>query len=256
MIRATAIRVERGGRTLLALDDVALRPGELFGVLGPNGAGKSTLLRVLAGEILPDAGEVRVEGLPLRAWPARRLATRRAVLPQASRLALPLKAEQVVALGRIPHGGGETTADLAAVMQAMREADALGFRGRWFDTLSGGEQQRVHLARVFAQLHGTPPERTALLLDEPTSALDWPQQHAMLAAARARAKAGASVLVVLHDIAQAMRYCDRMLLLAAGRPVAEGPPRDALTEATIATAYGAPVRRIADSDGTSVFVPA
>lgn len=256
MIAAEAIRVRRGGRVLLTLDRVALRPGEVLGILGPNGAGKSTLLRVLAGELRPDAGQVFCDGRPLGAWPARLLATRRAVLPQSSRLSLPLRAEEVVALGRIPHGGGETAEDRAAIARAMQDADAEGFRGRWLDTLSGGEQQRVHLARVFAQLEGTPPARTALLLDEPTAALDWPQQHALLATVRARARLGASVAVVLHDIAHALRYCDDVLLLSAGRRVAEGPPELALTEATIAEAYGAPVRRIAAPDGSSLFIPA
>jgi iron complex transport system ATP-binding protein len=256
MIAADGLLVCRGGRVLLDLDRIALEPGRVLGVLGPNGAGKSTLLRLLAGELAPDAGRVTLDGVALAQWRPAALARRRAVLPQASRLSVPLRAEEVVALGRIPHGGGESEADRAAVRAAMAEAGVGAFAGRWLDTLSGGEQQRVHLARVFAQIAGTPPERTTLLLDEPTAALDWPQQHALLAAARRRAFAGAAVMVVLHDMAHAARYCDRILLLSSGRRVAEGPPASALTEEAIGRAYGHPVRRVVDpADGRSLFLP-
>ncbi len=256
MIAAEGVRVVRGGRVLLALDRITLEPGRVLGVLGPNGAGKSTLLRVLAGELVPDAGVATLDGVPLARWAPAALARRRAVLPQASRLSLPLRVEEAVALGRIPHGGGEGAAEHAAIRQAMTEAGVVTFAGRWLDTLSGGEQQRVHLARVFAQLAGTPPPETALLMDEPTAALDWPQQHVLLASARGRAAMGAAVMIVLHDIAHAARYCDRILLLSEGGRIADDEPDRALTEETIARAYGRPVRRILDpADGTSLFVP-
>nr|WP_027283744.1 heme ABC transporter ATP-binding protein [Rubritepida flocculans] len=246
MILAGGLVVRRGGRRILDLPDLAIAPGRVTGILGANGAGKSTLLRVLSGELRPEAGRAFLDGVPVLDWPADALARRRAVLPQSGGLGFPLRVAEVVALGRLPHAGRASRAeDRAALAAAMQEADVAHLAQRFFASLSGGEQQRVQLARVLAQLHGPPPERTALFLDEPTAALDLAQQHAVLRAAERRARAGGLVVVVLHDLALAARYCERVLLLHAGRRLAEGPPAEALSEAAVGEAYGLAVRRIA-----------
>jgi len=254
MIAARDLVVSRGGRRILDLEEITVAPGQLFGILGPNGAGKSTLLRILAGELRPDSGEARLDGVPLAAWGAGALARRRAVLPQASTLGFPLRAEEVVALGRLPHAGrGERH---QAVRAAMAEAGVAHLAQRSHATLSGGEQQRVQLARVLAQLHGVPPAESVLFLDEPTSALDLPHQHAIMAVAAARARAGATVVAVLHDLNLAARHCGRLLLMAGGRRVAEGPPADLLTPALVQRAYGIAMRRLPDPErGEVLLVP-
>lgn len=254
MITAEGLIVTRGGRRILDLPALSVAAGGVFGILGPNGAGKSTLLRVLAGETRPDSGTAWLAGVALPAWNPGALARRRAVLPQASALGFPLRAEEVVALGRLPHAGRGGPTD--CVRAAMGEAGVAHLAQRSHATLSGGEQQRVQLARVLAQLAGVPPAQSVLFLDEPTSALDLPHQHAIMAVAAARARAGATVVAVLHDLNLAARYCDRLLLLAGGRRVAEGPPAELLTPEVVQRAYGIAMRRVADPErGEVLLVP-
>lgn len=256
MIEGRNLIVTRGGRRILDLDAVHVGRGEMLGVLGPNGAGKSTLLRALSGELPPDSGAVRFGDRPLAEWRPAVLARHRAVLPQASALGFPLRARDVVALGRIPHAGRSSRAvDDAAIDAAMAATGIRHLAARWQGGLSGGEQQRVQLARVLAQVSGSPPGETALFLDEPTASLDLTHQHAILRGAADWAGRGAAVLVVLHDITLAARHCSRVLLMAAGRQVACGVPAATLTEANIATAYGLRVRQLPDSEGRDlVFV--
>jgi iron complex transport system ATP-binding protein len=258
MIRAEAVLVRRGGRVILDLPALGVAPGQVFGILGPNGAGKSTLLQVLSGELRPDTGRALLDGQAVLGRPARDLALRRAVLPQASALGFPLRAAEVVALGRLSHAGRASRGeDAAAIEAAMGEAGVLHLARRDYATLSGGEQQRVQLARVLAQLPGRHPAAEVLFLDEPTASLDLPHQHAVLAVAAARARRGATVVVVLHDLLLAGRYCDRLLLLAGGHALAEGRPEEVLEPELIGRAYGMAVRRLADPQGgTPVILPA
>ncbi len=284
-IAAEGLRVRRGGRDILDIPALEIAEGEgLFGILGPNGAGKSTLLRALSGELRPDAGRALLGGRPVLAWKPGELARRRAVLPQSSALGFPLRAEEVVALGRLPHAGRSQHAgvghagvgragvgraedarakdgraedwraeDWRAVAGAMEEAGVAHLAGRSFATLSGGEQQRVQLARVLAQLGAEGP--AALFLDEPTAALDLPHQHAVLRAAAARGKRpGWAVVAVLHDLNLALRHCARVLLLAGGRKVSEGAPAEALRPDAVREAYGVAVRRVEDPGGAPLLV--
>ncbi|UPY38793.1 heme ABC transporter ATP-binding protein [Sediminicoccus sp. KRV36] len=240
-LSAEGLRVVRAGRVLLDLPRIAVAPGQVLAVLGPNGAGKSTLLRCLSGELRPDAGRRHLLGRSLADWPARELARHRAVMPQASAMAFPLRAREVVALGRIPWGGGE-----AGVDEALAAAGATALAARWYGTLSGGEAQRVQLARVLAQLHGTPAARSGLLLDEPTASLDLPHQHRILEGAAALAAAGTAVVMVVHDIGLAARYATHVLLLRAGMPVAAGPVGDTLTAGLLSETFGIQLRQVAD----------
>lgn len=254
MIAGQGLSVSRGGRRILDVDEVCVGAGEMLGILGPNGAGKSTLLRVLAGELVPDAGRVTFLGRLAAAWSPGELARHRAVMPQSTTLGFPLRVREVVALGRTPHAGRcRREADESAVAEAMGQAGVGAMDARWFATLSGGEQQRVHLARVLAQLAGTAPRAAALFLDEPTASLDLPHQHGILRAAGARAAQGIAVVVVLHDLSLAARCCTRLLLMAEGRVIADGIPAQALTEANITRAYGARVRRIDDPVGGEIL---
>lgn len=244
MLEACNIRVTAGGAPLLDGVSLALAAGEVVAIVGPNGAGKSTLLRALCGDVAPARGEVRLLGRPLRAWPVRALAQLRAVLPQHSTLAFAFTAREVVALGRAPHSGGAAgPRDEAIAAEALGAVDAAHLADCWYTTLSGGEQQRVHLARVLAQIWEPVNEQPRfLLLDEPTSSLDLAHQHHTLATARQWARQGVGVAVVLHDLNLAAQYADRLVLLHAGRVAAEGSPERVLTPARIAEVFGLSVQ--------------
>lgn len=236
MLRADNLCVQRGGSTVLADVDLVLQPGEVLGVLGPNGAGKSTLLGALCGELEPHGGTVTLDGRALGAWSGQERARRLAVLPQSSTLSFAFPVADVVAMGRLPHDTGRVR-DAEIVDAALRAADAEHLRGRSYLALSGGERQRVHLARVLAQLWPG-GEGQVLLLDEPTSALDPLHQHTTLQAVRDFAGQGAAVLVILHDLNLAARYCDRILLLQQGRPHAFGSPDEVLQAEPLRAVFG------------------
>ncbi len=215
MLDVEHLHLRRGG--VMVLHDISLKlgVGEVLGVLGPNGAGKSSLLGALCGELAPSQGQVRLQGRRLEEWPGQERARRLAVLPQVSSLGFAFRVEEVVGLGRLPHASGQQR-DQAIVAAALQAADAGHLVGRSYLALSGGERQRVHLARVLAQLWPG-EEGVTLLLDEPTSMLDPLHQHTTLQAVRSFADRGAAVLVILHDLNLAARYCDRILLLEQGR---------------------------------------
>lgn len=236
MLRADKLTVQRGSCTVLVGIELDLRPGEVLGVLGPNGAGKSTLLGALSGELPPAQGEVWLDQRPLHDWPDRQRAQRLAVLAQSSTLNFAFRVDEVVAMGRLPHASGRLR-DGQIVQQALQAADALHLAERSYLALSGGERQRVHLARVLAQLWPG-GEGQILLLDEPTSMLDPLHQHTTLQATRAFAEQGAAVLVILHDLNLAARYCDRLLLLDRGRPQALGSPEQVLRAEPLQAVFG------------------
>jgi iron complex transport system ATP-binding protein len=236
MLRANNLLVRRGQRTVLANIDIELRPGEVLGVLGPNGAGKSTLLAALCGELAASEGKVSLDERPLADWPGQERARRLAVLPQSSTLNFAFTVNEVVGMGRLPYASGRVR-DAEIVEEALKSADALHLAGRSYLALSGGERQRVHLARVLAQLWPGAEGQT-LLLDEPTSMLDPLHQHTILQAVRDFAGRGAAVMVILHDLNLAARYCDHLLLLQDGLPHAYGPPAQVLTAEALAAVYG------------------
>ncbi|MFQ6574222.1 heme ABC transporter ATP-binding protein [Pseudomonas sp. UM16] len=236
MLEADNLLVRRGNRTVLANIGIQLRPGEVLGVLGPNGAGKSTLLAALCGELPITEGSVSLEQRQLTDWPGQERAKRLAVLPQSSSLNFAFSVTEVVGMGRLPHASGRVR-DSEIVTEALTAADALHLAERSYLALSGGERQRVHLARVLAQLWPGAEGQT-LLLDEPTSMLDPLHQHTILQAVRDFAERGAAVLVILHDLNLAARYCDQLLLLQDGLPHAYGPPAEVLTADALAQVYG------------------
>jgi heme transport system ATP-binding protein len=242
MLETQDVWVEAGGQALLAGIAAAFVPGQVTAIIGPNGAGKTTLFRVLSGEIAPTRGEARLDGRSLRSFSAAALARRRAVVPQASAVAFPFTAREVVLLGvTVP---GFQLADAAARAEADRALDdmgMLGFADRLYPTLSGGERQRVHIARALCQLALAPLDRKetrCLLLDEPTASLDLAHQGHVLAAMRRQAGRGCIVLAILHDLNLAAAIADRLVLLARGRVMAAGPPRDVLQDELLSASYG------------------
>lgn len=229
---AQSIHVALDGRSILIDVSLEARPGEVHTLVGPNGAGKSTLLSVLSGDITPDSGRVLVENRLLGAWSLRELARRRAVLLQQNAVFFPFTVREVVDMGRSPWvGTPQSDDDEPAVAEALAATSTLGFVDRHVPTLSGGERARVAFARVLAQRTGI------LLLDEPTAALDLRHQEQVLGVARARARGGDAVVVVLHDLTLAAAYSDAVTVLHAGRSAATGVPADVLTPELLSRVY-------------------
>ncbi len=233
------------GRVVVREASLRLARGELVVLLGANGAGKTTLLRGALGLAPRAGGAVSAGGEdPARLAPGER-ARRVAYLPQARPLAWPLRVRDVVALGRFAHGatlGRLGAADAAAVSRALAACRLDALADRPCTTVSGGELARTHVARAMAA------EASFLLADEPTAALDPLHQYQVMRLLRAYADAGRGVLVVMHDAALAARSADRLIWMAGGRLVADGPPESTLTAERLADVYGvrASVRRIAE----------
>jgi iron complex transport system ATP-binding protein len=237
-IRSKSVSLSRGAARILEGVDMDVRAGDLVGLIGPNGAGKTSLLRILAGLLPPDSGEVMYGGRPLATLKPRERARAASYLAQSDGAYWPIRVGALVELGRLPHRGrASETEDRAAVAGALGLVGMADFRDRSFDTLSGGEQARALLARALAV------EAPILLADEPTAALDPNHQLQIMELLRARAQAGAGIVAVLHDIGLAYRYCNRVVLLARGRRIADGRPDDVLSDANIAAAYGITVKR-------------
>jgi iron complex transport system ATP-binding protein len=246
------VRVELGGRRVLADVTLALQPGEVLGLAGPNGAGKTTLLRVAARIVRPQAGGISVGGRPLAAFSRRELARELAVVPQNTQVAFPFSVAEVVLMGRSPHLAAwsfETPADLDRARRAMAEVGIEGLADRSILELSGGERQLVLIARALTQ------DPRALLLDEPTSHLDLQHRLRVLERVREFARSGRSALVVSHDLVLAASACDRLALLGQGRLLAVGAPAAVLTPENLRRAYGIRADVIPGPDGAPLVVP-
>lgn len=241
MLRAEAIRLRRNGRVLLDDLSLTLAPGTFTAILGQNGAGKSTLLHVLSGALAPETGQVTLDARPLATFSRMELARRRAVLPQSSAMTFPMTVAELVRMGRSPHAGiTRHDRDDAIVRAALAAVDLTGFAGRPYPDMSGGERQRAQLARVLAQVW---PEETQdatrfLLLDEPTNHLDLAHQHHLLRFAQAAVSSRLGLVAVLHDPNLAARFADRIVVLKAGRILADGPRDAVLTEEIMEAALG------------------
>lgn len=240
------------GRTLLHPLSLTIPTGRVVGLIGHNGSGKSTLLKLLGRQQAPSGGTISFEGQGLADWGARALARRIAYLPQATPATGSMTARELIALGRYPwHGalGRFTAQDRQKVDEAMDLTDTAAFADRLVDTLSGGERQRVWLAMLVAQDAG------CLLLDEPISALDIAHQIEVLTLVRRlRRERGTGVVVVLHDVNMAARFCDDIIALHGGRMMARGLPSDLLTPETLARIYGVTMDVLDDGHGGRVAV--
>lgn len=233
------------GRQLLRGINIDIQPGQIHALLGPNGSGKSTLLKLLAGEILPQQGQIMLNGKTLDESSAIKQAQQRAVLPQRDHLHFSFTSEQVVALGRIPCRHHKSAQEQTIVRDALRTTDALHLAKHLYPTLSGGERTRVQLARILAQVwEPVSFGPRYLLLDEPTANLDLLHQHQCLKIARKFVSHDAGALVILHDINLALTYADKITLLCGGEVVASGIPDEVLTARHLEQVFGVRTERL------------
>lgn len=244
MLRATGIRAAygRGGREILHGVDISLQPGEAVALLGPNGSGKTTLLRVLAGSLSPLAGTVRLQGEDIRRLSPRERARRVAVLSQRSAAPQGMTALQLVLLGRYPWlgwWGNYSAEDRRTACAALEETGALALAGRQVSELSGGELQRVALARILAQ------QSPVLLLDELAAGLDLARMLELFDLLERRRRAGVALLLVMHDCNLAAQYATRLLGLREGRVLFDGPVRRCFTAECLRALYDVEVRLVA-----------
>ncbi|MBI2323851.1 MAG: ABC transporter ATP-binding protein [Chloroflexi bacterium] len=235
-LRARALTVAYGPRTVIRDVELTVRAGEAVAVVGPNGAGKTTLVRCLAGVVAPRSGAVTLDGRDLSALSRNAVARRIAVVPQVTETMFPFTLREIVALGRTARLGRFGTArpdDDAAIERALAQMDLLPLSHARIDRVSGGERQRAVVAMALAQ------ETDVLLLDEPTTHLDPSHQRATLAHVRDLAvRGGMLVLAVLHDLNLAAAFASRIVVIHRGRVLKDGPPRDVLDGPTVRDVFG------------------
>ncbi len=245
MIEIDDVAVELGGNSILDGVTTTVEEGRFVGLVGPNGAGKTTLLRAIHGVLAPDRGEVRVAGDPVAALSSKEASRRVAVVPQDTTLSFDFPVEEVVAMGRHPYrsrfsgpqssrdgtSDREYVSDREHVERAMARTEVAEFAERSITAVSGGERQRVLLARALAQ------DTPALLLDEPTASLDINHQVRTLELVRELADEGKTVVAAIHDLNLAAHYCDELRLLAGGEIRASGDPEEVLAEDHLEAAF-------------------
>lgn len=256
MFEAREVSVTVGPKKLLNDVSINVNAGEVVALLGANGAGKSTLLKSLCGDTKLSGGEIRLEDRGLEDWNHYELARKRAVLSQNPTFNFPFTALEVALLGRNPHvQRKESKRDLEIVSEALNLVEATHLTHQTFPTLSGGEQQRIHLARILAQIWEPPAVGARyLLLDEPTASLDLAHQHLTLRVAERLSREKVGVLVVLHDLNLAAAYADRIYLLKNGRIIQTVNVRETLTAESIKEVFDFDVS-IIEHNGTSLIVP-
>ena len=254
ILEARDLTVRYGGQPHPALDGVtvAVAARQLVAVVGPNGSGKTTLMRALLGVLRPERGEACIKGRSVTEWSARELARVVGVVTQREEHTFPLKVGESVMLGRYARLGpmaAERAEDATAVESAMQRCDIASFRERRVDSLSGGEWQRVRVARALAQ------EPEALVLDEPTAALDVRHEMEVFELIRQLIDGGLAGLIITHHLNLAARYADRMILLDAGRVAGEGTPGQVLQREVLAAVFGWPIAVTTWCDGSPQVVP-
>ncbi len=240
MIKARNIQVSRGGNLILKNVSLTIRPGEVVAVVGANGAGKSTLLQAMSKSLTVSSGLISLNGIALEDWETTNLARVRGILSQQINLSFCLPVIEVVNLGRHPHAQLlSRTENEAIAWHCLQQVGMQDFAYRNIQTLSGGEQQRVHFARVLAQINESHSAQAKyLLLDEPTSSLDLYQQHQLLQLVREQSKSSQiGIFIILHDLNLAAQYADHLVLLKNGSVIEQGTPAEVLTEQNILAGF-------------------
>lgn len=254
LLVAQDIMVRRGARAVVRDLSLTVSPGELVALVGPNGAGKSTLLSTLCGDRVPDAGTVRLGDPILHRLPPAERARRRAVLPQQAALSFDLPVLDVVQMGRTPFGDSPARSAVIA-REALAAVELEPMAGRGYLQLSGGERQRVQFARFLAQTWPDAESATVGLLDEPVANLDPRQQHRSLAVLRSLASTGRALVVVLHDLALASLYADRVVVLRDGQVLADAAPDCGLTCDVLESAFDTRFSERHGDGGRPVLLP-
>ncbi|MBA3346255.1 MAG: ABC transporter ATP-binding protein [Gemmatimonadales bacterium] len=250
--RDLTVRYRGAGRAALQGVSCDVTPSRLVAVVGPNGSGKTTLVRALTGLIPLERGEVTLEGRPISSWRRRDLARVLGVVPQREEIVFPLRVEETVMLGRYGRLGplaATRPADREAVRAALARCDIADLAARSIDSLSGGEWQRVRVARALAQ------EPRALLLDEPTASLDVRHEMELLELIRQLIDGGMAGLVITHHLNLAARFADRIVLLNEGAVVAEGTPTEVLRRDILSRVFQWPMAVTTWCDGSPQVVP-
>ncbi|KQV04784.1 iron-dicitrate transporter ATP-binding subunit [Kitasatospora sp. Root187] len=253
-LTATGLDLRYGDRTIVAGLDLTLPGGSVTAIVGPNACGKSTLLRGLTRLLAPAAGTVTLDGADIHRMSARALAKRLGLLPQQPVTPEAVTVESLVRLGRYPHQrmlSPWSAADQAAVEDALIRTGTAELRDRPVDQLSGGQRQRAWIALALAQ------DTELLLLDEPTTFLDLRHQLEVLdLVADLHDQAGRTVVMVLHDLGQAARYADHLVVLDGGKLAAAGPPAEVLTAELVEAVFQVPCLVVPDPEtGTPLVVP-
>jgi iron complex transport system ATP-binding protein len=245
LIESRGLHFRRGSRAVLEDVNFTIDTGEFVAIVGPNGAGKTTLLRILAGALKPSAGEVFFDGRNLNDWSARDLAMRRAVLSQSTHVAFPFTVNETLRLSVPDVALGRGINQLVAEM--LHVVGLSGFGSRVLQELSGGEQQRVHLARVLTQLKSTQNDRPQILfLDEPVAGLDLKHQLATMRSARQWVGPKLTVIAVVHDLNLAGTHASRVLCVHEGKLAADSTPEACLTPALVKTVFGVNAKALGD----------
>lgn len=243
MIAARNLTVSFSGKTIVHGVSLEAKAGEMTAIVGPNGSGKTTTLKAVAGE-LSSKGDITLNGHDIRALEPWQLAIKRAVLPQAATIAFPFTVREIVRLGLTVGPNRHADRIDAVTAEALRAVDLSGFAGRLYQELSGGEQQRVQLARVLSQiwepiLDGEP---CFLMLDEPVSALDIRHQLTIMQLARRYCENGGGVIAVMHDLNLTAMFADHMVMMKAGRIERAGRPADVMTDDAMEAVFGCRMR--------------
>ncbi len=244
MIEARDVRVSLGGRQILHGIDFTARSGAVTAIVGPNGSGKSTFLKALSGD-LRSTGDIVIAGRDLHAMKPWQAAGLRAVLPQQTVLSFPFTVREIVRLGLLGGRSGVPVRDVESLPErALAKVDLAGFAGRYYQELSGGEQQRVQLARVLCQVWQPVVDGVSrfLFLDEPVSSLDVKHQLVIMEIARDYAQRGGGVIAVLHDLNLTAMFADEVMMIHEGRVAAFGAPAAVLTDETIERVFDCRLR--------------
>ena len=238
-------------RPIVEQADISLQAGELLAVLGSNGAGKSTLLKILSGEISCKQGDIRYNGVSLSDYSSKALARVRAVMSQHSTLSFPYKAMEVVELGL----GNQTVSSPDELLrEVMVETQTWELRDRQYGKLSGGEKQRVQLARVLIQIWEIKPYPRYLLLDEPTSSMDIAQQHHVLQIVSRLKERNIGVLAIVHDLNLAAAYADNVALLKDGMICHQGATASVMTSENLEKVFDHPVKVVKDPENDQLII--